>query len=102
MRIRKFDFRRVRSFPLSNGLYAIFSFSWFKNSSSNGRRIDDFSDRDLDLKRKWTTSSFTRETVFERTNRIFRKCVENVTLHAIRSKYVFLFLFLFYSNPPRI
>lgn len=36
MRIRKFDFRRVRSFPLSNGLYdAIFSFSWFKNSSSN-------------------------------------------------------------------
>lgn len=35
MRIRKFDFRRVRSFPLSNGLYAIFSFSSFKNSSSN-------------------------------------------------------------------
>lgn len=99
MRIRKFDFRRVRSFPLSNGLYAIFSFSSFKNSSSNGRRIDDFSD--LDLKRKWTTS-FARETVFERTNRIFRKCVENVTLHAIGSKYVFLFLFLFYSNPPRI
>lgn len=102
MRIRKFDFRRVRSFPLSNGLYAIFSFSSFKNSSSNGRRIDDFSDGDLDLKRKWTTSSFARETVFERTNRIFRKCVENVTLRAIGSKYVFLFLFLFYSNPPRI
>lgn len=101
MRIRKIRFS-TSSFPLSNGLYAIFSFFSFKNSSSNGRRIDDFSDGDLDLKRKWTTSSFARETVFERTNRIFRKCVENVTLRAIGSKYVFLFLFLFYSNPPRI
>lgn len=34
MRIRKIRFS-TSSFPLSNGLYAIFSFSWFKNSSSN-------------------------------------------------------------------